>query len=115
MTNDLITDDTPIAMLTVGQLKKLWTHLQCAMANPTSVQPSDKEIMNLEEVVQLTGYSKSAIYKLVHQRKIPFYKSAHGGRKLYFMRKDILDWMQGQRIPAIEQEDKKCARKLCRR
>ena len=114
MKNNWITDDTLIATLTVGKFKEIVAH-QCAAVNPTSVQPSDKEIMNLEEVVQLTGYSKSAIYKLVHQRKIPFYKPAHGGRKLYFMRKDILDWMQGQRIPAIEQEDKKCARKLCRR
>lgn len=112
MKNDLITDDTPIAMLTVGQLKELWTLFLCIMENSTSVQLSDKEIMNLEEVVRLMRCSKSAIYKLVHQRKIPFYKPAHGGRKLYFMRKDILDWMQGQCIPAIEQEDKTCARKL---
>lgn len=114
MKNDLITDDTPIAMLTVGQLKEIVAHL-CAALNPTSIQPSDRAIMNLEEVVQLTGYGKSIIYKLIHQRKIPFYKPAHGGRKLYFLRKDILDWFQSQRIPAIEQEDKKCARKLCRR
>ncbi len=115
MKNDLITDDILIATLTVGQLKELWTLFLCIMENPTSVQPSDKEVMNLEKLVRLMGCSKSTIYKLVHQGKIPFYKPAHGGRKLYFMRKDILDWLQGQRIPAIEQEDKKCARKLCRR
>lgn len=114
MKNDLITDDTLIATLTVGQLKEVLA-LWCTMENPTSVQPSDKEVMNLEKLVRLMGCSKSTIYKLVHQGKIPFYKPAHGGRKLCFMRKDILDWLQGQRIPAIEQEDKKCARKLCRK
>lgn len=114
MKNDVITDNTPIAMLTVGQLKEILAP-QYAMVNPISVQPSNKEIMNLEEVVRLTDYSKSSIYKFIHLRKIPFYKPAHGGRKLYFKRKDILDWLQGQRIPAIEQEDKKCTRKLCRR
>lgn len=114
MTNDVITDNTLIATLTVEQLKKIVAPLR-AMVIPTSVQSSDKEIMNLEEVVRLTDYSKSTIYKLVHQRKIPFYKPAHGGRKLYFRRKEVSDWLQGQRIPAIEQEDKKCARKLCRR
>lgn len=115
MKNDLITDDTPIAMLIVGPQKELWTLFGCIMENPTSVQPSDKEVMNLEELVRLMGCSKSTIYKLVHQGKIPFCKLDHGGRKLYFLRKDILDWFQSQRIPAIEQEDKKCARKLCRR
>lgn len=115
MKNDLITDDTPIATLTVGQLKELWTLFWCIMENPTSVQSSDKEFMNLEELVRLMGCSRSTIYKLVHQRKIPFCKPDYGGRKLYFRRKDILDWLQGQRIPAIEQGDKKCARKLCRR
>lgn len=115
MKNDLITDDTLIATLTVGQLKELWTLFLCIMENPTSVQPSDKEVMNLEELVRLMGCSKSTIYKLVHQGKIPFYKLDHGGRKLCFMREDILDWIQSHRIPAIEQEDKKCARKLCRR
>ncbi len=109
-----IFDNTLVGTLTVGQLKEMLA-LQRAMVNPTSVQPSNTEIMNLEEVVRLTGYSKSSIYKFIHQRKIPFYKPAHGGRKLYFRRKDILEWLQGQRIPAIEQEDKKCPRKLCRR
>lgn len=94
MKNDLITDDTLIAMLTVGQLKEIVAHL-CAAVNPTSIQPSDKEVMNLEELVRLMGCSKSTIYKLVHQGKIPFCKLDHGGRKLYFLRKDILDWMQG--------------------
>lgn len=45
MTNDVITDNTPIAMLTIGQLKEIVAH-QCAAVNPTLVQPSDRAIVN---------------------------------------------------------------------
>jgi len=52
--------------------------------------------ISIDEVSQLTGYSKKYIYQLVHRNAIPFHKPAHGGRKLIFLRSEILDWMKAK-------------------
>mgnify|MGYP001771206126 CR=1 FL=1 len=87
------TDETPIAMLTVGQLKEILSKIA-----------PDKEVLTIAEVARLTGYSKATIYKLTCERKIPFYKPEHGGRRLYFNREAILNWMQSNSTSTIEQE-----------
>lgn len=50
----------------------------------------DKEILRIDEVVQILGHSKSHIYRLTSQKKIPFRKK---GKTLFFMSKEILDWV----------------------
>lgn len=52
-----------------------------------------KEILNVEELVEYTGYSKSYIYKLVHHSRIPYSNPEGGGRKLFFERKKIDEWL----------------------
>ena len=99
-----ITDDTPIAMLTVGQLKEILS-IDKIMGHLTPSRAPDKEVMTVEEVVRLTGYSKVTIYKFTSERKIPFRKPEHGGRRLYFQREEILDWLQSESHPTIEQEN----------
>jgi len=51
-----------------------------------------KEILNLEEVAELTSLRKSYIYKLNHEGKIPCYSFSDNGR-LYFKREEIEKWM----------------------
>lgn len=52
-----------------------------------------KDILNVEELVEYTGYSKSYIYKLVHNSRIPYAKPEGGGNKLFFERKKIDNWL----------------------
>lgn len=52
-----------------------------------------KDILNVEELVEYTGYSKSYIYKLVHTSRIPYAKPEGGGNKLFFERKKIDNWL----------------------
>lgn len=98
------TDDTPIAMLTVGQLKEI-LGIDRILGNLTANQAPAEQVMTIEEVVRLTGYSKATIYKFTSERKIPFHKPEHKGRKLYFNREEILDWLQSESHPTIEQEN----------
>ena len=72
------TDDTPIAMLTVGQLKEI-LGIDRILGNLTANQTPTEQVMTVEEVVRLTGYSKATIYKFTSERKIPFHKPEHGG------------------------------------
>ena len=98
------TDETPIAMLTVGQLKEI-LGIDRILGNLTAHQTPTEQVMTVEEVVRLTGYSKATIYKFTSERKIPFRKPEHGGRRLYFQREEILDWLQSELHPTLEQEN----------
>ena len=98
------TDETPIAMLTVGQLKEI-LGIDRILGNLTANQAPTEQVMTIEEVVRLTGYSKATIYKFTSDRKIPFRKPEHGGRRFYFQREEILDWLQSESHPTIGQEN----------
>lgn len=50
-----------------------------------------KEILNVEELSDYTGFKKSYIYKLVHENLIPFSKP--NGKTLFFDRKKIDEWL----------------------
>jgi excisionase family DNA binding protein len=49
---------------------------------------ANKEHMSLEETATYMGVSKSFLYKLTSQRKIPFYRP---GSKLIFFKKSEID------------------------
>lgn len=50
----------------------------------------EKPILRIDEVAELLGHSKSAIYRMTSQKKIPFRKR---GKTLYFMSQEIFDWV----------------------
>jgi prophage regulatory protein len=50
-----------------------------------------KEILNVEELSDYTGFTKSYIYKMVHKSQIPYSKP--GGKILFFERKKIDIWL----------------------
>lgn len=63
-----------------------------------------KSVLNLDEVCNLTGLSKSHVYKRTMQGTIPHYKQA---KHLYFDRAEIENWLRENQIKtvdAIEQE-----------
>lgn len=94
-----VNDDTPFAALTVGQVRNMLsdiTQLHTPIASPIS------DIMGVNEVAELTGYSKATIYKLIHRKQIPFHKPAHGGRKVTFSRKAIEAWLQANHVNGLQ-------------
>lgn len=50
-----------------------------------------KEIFNVEELSDYTGFKKSYIYKLVHSNTIPYSKPT--GKVLFFERRKIDDFL----------------------
>ena len=68
------------------RLKKIEDHL----AILSSETPS-RNIMRIDDVVELLGVSKSTIYSKTCSGEIPHYKAAG---KLYFDEKELLDWVK---------------------
>ncbi len=55
---------------------------------------TQKAVLNINELCILTGLSKSTIYKLTMNGKIPFYKQA---KHLYFDRVEVEAWLKENR------------------
>lgn len=51
---------------------------------------SAKNVLTIDEVALLTDLSVSCLYKKTCSSQIPFYRS---GKRIYFNRKEIEDWM----------------------
>ncbi|MCS4238691.1 prophage regulatory protein [Myroides gitamensis] len=50
-----------------------------------------KEVLNIDDLQEYTGFKKSYIYKLVHTNAIPFSKP--NGKLLYFQKSEIDQWL----------------------
>lgn len=59
-----------------------------------------KQIMTIGELASYLGLSKSYLYKLCSQKKIPHYKPF--GKVLYFKRSEIETWVLSYPVPTID-------------
>ena len=64
-----------------------------------------KNILQIEDVVILTGLSKSHIYRLTSSKKIPHSKPTGGF--IYFKKSDVEEWMLKNRILTVDEIDAK--------
>lgn len=55
-----------------------------------------KNVLVLDDVALLTGYSKKYLRLLIARREIPHYRR---GNRLYFSRDEVDEWMLEQRVP----------------
>lgn len=65
----------------------------------------NKTVLNVEELAQYTGLSKSKIYKLLSQKLIPTGNNANIRQK-FFYKKDIDLWLMGTSKEELDLEDK---------
>jgi excisionase family DNA binding protein len=66
---------------------------------------STKEILNVEDLINYTGYKRSYIYKLVHNNILPYSKP--NGKTLFFEKSEIDTWLlqnKSRSISQIEQQ-----------
>jgi predicted DNA-binding transcriptional regulator AlpA len=56
--------------------------------------------IRMNRVMELSGYSRSYIYKLVHWKKIPCHKPAGKGGKLQFLESEVIDFLTRNRQDA---------------
>lgn len=91
-----------VVQLTIEDLKKI---VKEAVNEERSGKTSNtlKEVFGLDEFCEMTGYSRQTAYKLVHERKVPFYKPEHGGRKILFKRKEVEEWLTATRVATLDE------------
>ena len=69
-----------------------------------------KEVFTTDEAARYLGVSKSYLYKLTMQQKIPHYKPM--GKMCYFNRVELEQWLQSNRV-ATEAEISQKAQQFC--
>lgn len=62
-----------------------------------------KEILSLPEAALYTGLSVNTLYSMNKNNVIPFSKP--GGKVVFYMRKDLDAWMQGNRVRSQEETE----------
>jgi len=67
----------------------------------------EKKIMNLSEVAEFTGLSKSYLWKLSSSGGIPCFQPK--GKILFFDRDEVIAWCLSNRKPTTEETVKKAA------
>jgi len=60
----------------------------------------NKEILTFQEFCQFCGISESYGYKLTSSQQVPHFKP--GGKRLYFRRTELEQWMLSNRVETIE-------------
>jgi excisionase family DNA binding protein len=71
-----------------------------------------KEVLTSDEAARYLGVSKSYLYKLTMERKVPHFKPM--GKMVYFNRLELENWLQSNRVATdaeLEQQAKKMAKK----
>ena len=64
-----------------------------------------KNVLCFDDVVLLTGLSKSHLYKLTCTNQIPHYKP--NGKHVYFDRAEVEDWMKQNRVATQAEAEQK--------
>ncbi|MCD8428635.1 helix-turn-helix domain-containing protein [Tenacibaculum finnmarkense] len=68
-----------------------------------SQRPHSKEQripIGIDEACKLIGKAKPTVYTLVRKRILPSYKN---GKKLYFFRNELLEWIENGRRKTLEE------------
>lgn len=61
---------------------------------------ASKNVLTFDDMVLLTGLSKSTLYRLTCTRKIPHYKK---GKCCFFDKNEVEQWMKENRINTTEE------------
>ena len=61
---------------------------------------SAKNVLDINDTAELTGYSVKYLRLLIAKREIPHYRR---GNRLFFNREEVEGWMMGTRIPTKEE------------
>lgn len=67
---------------------------------------SAKPILDLDEAVLFTGFSKGHLYRLTSERQIPHYKK---NRKLYFKKTELEAWLLEEKVLTNAELDSRAA------
>ena len=69
-----------------------------------------KNVLDIDDVVSLTGLAKSYVYKLTCREEIPYYKP--NGKLIYFDRQEVENWMKQNRVNSIAEAEQTASKYL---
>ena len=61
--------------------------LECSIQEIKNTSDKDK-LLDIEELAEFLGKSKVTVYRLKHDKKIPYIKQ---GNRIYFLKKDVME------------------------
>jgi excisionase family DNA binding protein len=79
-------------------------HPQTSLKNQD--EQSSSEFLNVEETANFLSLRIQTIYKKVNKNEIPYIKQ---GKRLYFSKSDLIDWLQEGRVKSIKEIRKESA------
>lgn len=82
----------------LNSIENLLKHQKGIESIITTTQPL-KEVLTLNEAADFLCQSKSSLYKKTMNWTIPHYKV---GKKLYFKRTDLIEWIEKHRVKTRE-------------
>lgn len=80
--------------MTQEDIKQIATAVAEALGRVTPLHA--KEFLSLNEAALYTGITKSTLYKLTHNRQIPYSKPS--GKLCFFRRSDLDEWMMSNPV-----------------
>ena len=69
--------------------------IETLLGNPGAIAPKEEELLTIEQVSKLLNLSVSTLYSKVCRNEIPVNKV---GKRLYFYRYEIMQWISSGRI-----------------
>lgn len=62
------------------------------------------EVLNFDQCMKLTGFSKGLLYRMTSQREIPHYKK---GKFVFFKRSEVENWLFAEKVNTREEIERK--------
>ncbi|WP_335901459.1 helix-turn-helix domain-containing protein [Shewanella algae] len=99
-------------MSELAEIKQMLAKVMKENGKPT-ISVSEKEFLTVEECAELIGAKKSYIYRLTHEKRLPYHKP--GGNRILIRQDDVVAWMESNRIKSQQEIDSEVATRLVSR
>lgn len=83
--------------------RKRIADLESKVASLENVVSTSKEYLTLEETALFLGCTRSQLYKMTHERTVPFYKPT--GKMVYFEKAELIKWIRQNKCMSNEELD----------
>lgn len=74
------------------------------------IKVTHKSIMSVNDLAIYLDLSPAYIRKMTHNKEVPHYKP--NGKKLYFLKEDIDDWILSSRVMTSEEISKEARKRV---
>lgn len=78
----------------------LQTQIRDLQAALEQVAAGSGEVLNFEQCLKVTGFSKGLLYRMTSCREIPHYKR---GKFVFFKRSEVENWLLSNRVKTKEE------------